>query len=268
MNTHTATKPTANYEIIDATLAEKYLEKNTDNRKNRKWWVNGLAAAMQREEWITTHQGIAFDVTGRLIDGQHRLEAIVLSKKSIELLVCRNLPTEAFSVLDAGMKRSIADQTKMHRQTAEVCRILSGVVYGRNNCTAAQAQSIYESGVGKIHDRLVAYCPSKKRNFSAAAIRATAVVMVLDGHDEKYIFDLYTNLVHQRFDQLPIIAHSFIRQLQTQKFIVNQHNEVYGRALKVFNIEYAKVERLGLTESEMDAALQYVKSVVNSHLGV
>jgi len=35
----------------------------------------GFAEAMRRGEWMVTHQGIAFDTQGVLVDGQHRLAA-------------------------------------------------------------------------------------------------------------------------------------------------------------------------------------------------
>jgi len=59
-------------EMVTPQLAEKYLEKNIENRRVREWWVNSLAGAIRRDEWILTHQGIAFDTNNRLIDGQHK----------------------------------------------------------------------------------------------------------------------------------------------------------------------------------------------------
>jgi len=257
---------TAVFEVIDKALASKYLEKNEDNRRTRKWYASALSSAMQRGEWITTHQGIAFDETGRLIDGQHRLEAIVNSDLKIKMLVARGLSEKAFSVLDSGMKRTIADQTKMHPRTAEVCRVLAGIAFGRSGVTSAQAQQIYDGGVGTIHDQLIAYCPTNRAMFSAAPIRAVAVVMMLDGYNSQYILDLYANLVYQKFDQLPAIAHAFIRQMQAKKIVINDRHEIYGRALKMFNPMYAKTERLFCTESEMEAAQQYIKAVLRRHL--
>jgi hypothetical protein len=257
---------TAHFETINAALASKYLESNTDNRRNRKWWSTALSAAMTRGEWVTTHQGIAFDVTGRLIDGQHRLEAIVQSNQPIRMLVTRNLSEKAFSVLDSGMKRTIADQTKMHARTAETCRFIAGIVWGRNGCTAAQATQIYHAGVGPLHDQLISYCPTNRAMFTAAGIRSVAVVMMLDGYQQQYIMDLYSNLVYQKFDALPPIAHSFIRQLQNKKISNTNKYEIVGRAIKIFNPEYSKVERLILTESEMEAAYEYIRSVIRRNL--
>ena len=46
---------------VTPAMAKTMLESNTDNRNKRGWWVSGLANMMKRGEWITTHQGVAFD---------------------------------------------------------------------------------------------------------------------------------------------------------------------------------------------------------------
>lgn len=56
--------------------------------------------------WEVTHQGIAFDENGLLMDGQHRLAAIVLSGARVKVLVFRGVPTETFYLVDGGFSRS------------------------------------------------------------------------------------------------------------------------------------------------------------------
>jgi hypothetical protein len=63
-------------------IAKKYLERNTENRTLRPHWVNTLALAIKNNEFITTHQSIAFSKSGRLLDGQHRLHAIIQANKA------------------------------------------------------------------------------------------------------------------------------------------------------------------------------------------
>ncbi len=57
---------------------------------------------------LTTHQGVAFAKDGRLIDGQHRLKAIVLAGVAVRLLVIPNCDPDTFAVLDNGYKRQAA----------------------------------------------------------------------------------------------------------------------------------------------------------------
>jgi len=67
--------------------AAEWLEANTANRPISTSVVRGFAEAMRRGEWVVTHQGIAFDVNGVLIDGQHRLAAIVEADVAVDLTV-------------------------------------------------------------------------------------------------------------------------------------------------------------------------------------
>lgn len=97
-------------ESISPQVAKLYLEKNTSNRPIRKQAVSGYAREMAMGRWGATHQGIAFNCNGELIDGQHRLLAIVKSGVTIQLPVARGLIHDTQDVIDAGRKRTVADQ--------------------------------------------------------------------------------------------------------------------------------------------------------------
>ncbi|MFG2452655.1 hypothetical protein ACGFSG_25040 [Streptomyces sp. NPDC048512] len=68
-----------------------------------------LADQIQRGEWQLTHQGIAFDEDDVLIDGQHRLAAIVRAGLTVPLTVTHGVPRAAFTVMDTGRKRTGRD---------------------------------------------------------------------------------------------------------------------------------------------------------------
>ncbi|MFI5780874.1 hypothetical protein [Nocardia sp. NPDC051570] len=90
-------------------LASEWLERNTGNRPLSRMMVVQLAGAIQRGEWLHTHQGIAFDTNGVLIDGQHRLAAVVRSGVTVRMQVTFDVPPATFSVVDTGRKRSARD---------------------------------------------------------------------------------------------------------------------------------------------------------------
>lgn len=89
--------------------AAEWLDANTTNRPLSKPVVRGFAEAMKRGEWVVTHQGIAFDTGGALIDGQHRLAAIVEAGLPVELTVFTDVADGSFDVLDTGKRRNAAD---------------------------------------------------------------------------------------------------------------------------------------------------------------
>ncbi len=96
-------------ETITPELAEQYIAKNTHNRSIREPDVLNLAYAIERNEWRITNQGIAFDRNGVLIDGQHRLRAIMLAGKPVQMFVTRGLAPDAAEAIDIGRKRTNAD---------------------------------------------------------------------------------------------------------------------------------------------------------------
>jgi hypothetical protein len=89
--------------------AAELLDANTANRPVSKAVVRSFAEAMRRGEWMVTHQGIAFDVTGALVDGQHRLAAIIEADVPVELTVFTEVGEGTFDVLDTGKRRTAAD---------------------------------------------------------------------------------------------------------------------------------------------------------------
>jgi hypothetical protein len=89
--------------------AAAMLAANTSNRPLSKAVVRSFTDAIRRGEWMVTHQGIAFDADGVLIDGQHRLAAVVEADQPVDMLVITGVDAATFDVLDTGKRRNAAD---------------------------------------------------------------------------------------------------------------------------------------------------------------
>lgn len=100
--------------------AAEYLERNTANRPLSKRTVREFAEAMRRGDWQVTHQGIAFDTSGALVDGQHRLAAIIEADIPVEMTVFTEVPVGAFDVLDTGKRRNAADALAIEGEKSAV----------------------------------------------------------------------------------------------------------------------------------------------------
>ena len=94
---------------ISPKRAAEMLEANTSNRPLSQPVVRAFAEAMQRGDWLVTHQGIAFDTSGVLVDGQHRLAAIVAADVPIETTVFTEVEPGTFDVVDTGKRRNASD---------------------------------------------------------------------------------------------------------------------------------------------------------------
>lgn len=132
---------TVGWEKITPEIAQDWLSKhNTKNRRLRRTTVIGYARDMKIGEWIPNHQGIAFDKDGNLLDGQHRLAAIVMSGVTIPCLIARNVPTKAegamaatMDTIDRGAARSVADMLFLNHGATDslavtaICALLANI---------------------------------------------------------------------------------------------------------------------------------------------
>lgn len=95
-------------------MAAQWLEKNTRNRALRPGGAAVYAAEIKAGRWLVHHQGIAFDTTGALVDGQHRLQAIVDTGIPVPLNVTFGLPVGSMDAVDRGMVRNVPDILRLH----------------------------------------------------------------------------------------------------------------------------------------------------------
>lgn len=90
--------------------AEAWLERNENNRTVVQNRVLQFAEDMEAGRWAEYHpHGISFDETGRLIDGQHRLHAVVVSGVPVTMRVTTGLPEQMHTVFDLGAPRTAGE---------------------------------------------------------------------------------------------------------------------------------------------------------------
>ncbi len=121
-DTHrTQTAPTVERVAIDPDQAIVWLDKhNTNNRKLSQKHVDRLARDMIEGKWVLTNNGISFGSDGTLLDGQHRLWAIVESGCTIEMFVYRGMDPKSMMAIDCGKTRSMADILNIAGENGEV----------------------------------------------------------------------------------------------------------------------------------------------------
>lgn len=90
-------------------IAERWLGKNTRNRHARASVVSGYARDMKAGNWVLNGESIKFAQDGTLLDGQHRLLAVVAAGVSVQILVVRGIPNEAMPTVDTGARRKFSD---------------------------------------------------------------------------------------------------------------------------------------------------------------
>lgn len=103
----------ASVERVTPAVAQAWLELNLSNRNIRKDQVNRYARDMLAGNWAVTGEAIKFGQSGQLIDGQHRLLAIVKAGVTVDVFVVTGLPDTIQGVLDSGRARTAADTLRM-----------------------------------------------------------------------------------------------------------------------------------------------------------
>jgi len=164
-------------ETITPKQAEKYLQFNTSNRSLRKKLVSQYARDMANGKWKLTHQGVAFNCDGTLLDGQHRLMAIVESGVAVQMLVARGVDTSNQLVMDDHAKRSAGDALTLARgervTTNEVAIVraaieLQGKAFVSRN-TKAELNELIDQFRGSL-DFTAEFLVTKHRGVTSAPV--------------------------------------------------------------------------------------------------
>lgn len=121
-----------------------------NNRKITDRLVDKIARDIKEGKWIFDGTPIRFDKKGNVIDGQHRLWAIVTAGIPVKSLVIHGLSEESKDIIDTGKSRSNSDVLHFHgfvntASLANACRLSIG--YRLNN------GNLYEwaGGSSKLH---------------------------------------------------------------------------------------------------------------------
>lgn len=140
-------------EFITPEMAMKYLEVNIANRKLSMTRVGAMARDIKTGNWKLTHQGIAFDVDGFLIDGQHRLHAVIAAGIGVWMVVARQLTADSKLVIDMGIIRKPAHSMSIsrgyivpdqHIAIIKAAIAFSGSSYYDKKLTTSEVNTLYD----------------------------------------------------------------------------------------------------------------------------
>jgi hypothetical protein len=137
---------------ITPTIAQAMLDRNPHNRNERVGVTNSYADDMRAGEWVQNGETIKISVDDEIIDGQHRLQAIVTSGTTQEMLVVSGLPMASQETIDTGIKRTFSDSLK-----------LRGELYYHSLASIVRRIWLWEDGCYRTHSKRV---PSNAQLFT------------------------------------------------------------------------------------------------------
>lgn len=134
-------------ETITPAKAEKYLGKNTKNRSVKQAKVKQFAADMAGNRWQETGDSIKISPDGLLLDGQHRLLAIIESGQALKMVVVHGVQESAQLVIDTGTKRTFADYLKIQGYS-NAHNLAAAIGFGyKYDYFLSRGQSSYAQGI-------------------------------------------------------------------------------------------------------------------------
>lgn len=100
-------------------MARDWLERNgpstegmSGNRRRSETVVLAYARDMARGRWVLNGQAIRITKAGRLVDGQHRLAACVMTGLPFTTYICEGLDENVFPSFDMGTRKSFSQILK------------------------------------------------------------------------------------------------------------------------------------------------------------
>ena len=263
-------------ELVTPEIAENLLAHNPKNRHLRKDYVKGLAAAMTNGTFLYNGESVIIDDEGNLLDGQHRLSAVVLSGTSHEMEVVRGVPCVARRTIDVGEKRSVADHLSMEEWSyphtlANAARTLNAFEAGVLNRINAEGR-FYPSDADRILNKHPLLCESVAL---AAAVQGD-MKRVFPRHGEVAFFHYVFTRANQPAGDTFIQGMAFGSNLTTDSPILRLRSillddigsrkklsDTVKRALIIkawnFHTKNATVKRLQYLESEAFPRIEGIK---------
>lgn len=180
-------------------------ERNPRNRNLRPQHVERYAEAMRRGEWQLNGETLKFDTRENLIDGQHRLAAVVEAGAPQRFMVVRGLAPETQDTVDDGSARTHGDVLAIHGE--------------RNaNVLASAARNIYAYeliGIPIAHELPQMSRPTKQqiltvldRHPDMRAATNKKGILVLSGSQVSTLRYLFRTVNAEQADEFLALLHS------------------------------------------------------------
>lgn len=182
------------YVKITPDMAQDWLENRNKpltrepNRRLSEHIAAKYARFMRDGRWHErSPQGISFDWDGYILDGQHRLRAIVLSGATIEMLVTPHCDPSSFGVLDNGFKRQagqfIAGRYAAPRASAaRIIAAVTGACDSEDKNSPIYAGMLSTDRVIEIEaewPELAKYAPAASQCYSAVKISTSVHLAII-----------------------------------------------------------------------------------------
>lgn len=237
--------------------AQELLDKNLANRVPTQRLIDRLARDMVDGNWQLTHQGIAINEMGQLLDGQNRMFAVVKSGATIKTRITTfyGYYKATDLVCDTGKIRTLSDITEYGKGITEVINYLFAELMGVGKPSQAEAVDLYEklqphfdfiNNLGKKH----------RPRTGAASVRSAVFVAKVAGIDWS---EEYRELNSDSMDK---IGQDIFRIKTRLLRLKNMNYENRRYAFKLTMLAILKKDMHRVDDKQLDIAWEQAKEVM------
>lgn len=241
--------------------AKTLLESNEKNRKFSKPYAKRIAAEMKAGIWHETHQGIAIDVEGHIIDGQHRLAAIVDSGMKQTMVVTSELPADAYKYIDIGKRRSAADRLREDPQVADVASFILRMTDGTQSAGRIKRLEQVRDMVRDTALYAKEIFQHKQRPFGSSGARS-AFVIAIDAlnADQEYAEQQFDALSHYNFEAMSERSQNLVKRIAKGQFPAHTQAQRIELCYAVAAcLTYQRGKTLSMSQGLIDAFVRNVR---------
>jgi len=250
-------------------MARKMLERNEGNRPKKKHVVARYAAVMLAGNWSLSPDGLIFGRDGRLLQGQHRLNAVIVADVPVDFVVWTNVDDNVFRVLDRGVVRTASDALGIDKRLSEVGGLIARLVNGDTKRPLDEDIMVIADALRDYHAYLIDGSNASRPIVSAAPFRAAACVRMMAGYDRQYIKSVFDGLIHGDIASLPRIAQGVIASIAAGRFVSAsggaKQTESFIRAWDVFDPAKRDNERVIIRDNSR--AIKELRKIFSGVLG-
>ncbi len=249
--------------------AEKWLEMNTGNRRIRPSHVRHLAKQMEMGRWMLSPEPIVF-TPNRLLDGQHRLSAVLMSGCTIEASVALVQNEDVFRVLDQGANRNISDLSGIPSAVLQPLQWLlkhSVNSLRKGKIVISDVERISNVNIFTLSNRINDVIKPKDRRFKSAPFRAAYIMAVdLKMCDLETADRIYTDLSHMNMTDWSRMMQNIFHRFETTKVhgaVNSLRNEFFMAGMYLFSEANSKKTKIILTEKFIENTENRVRNRIN-----
>jgi len=224
--------------------AKLLLTNNKVNRKVSRSTVTAYASDMLSGSWRLTHQGLMLGKDDCVIDGQHRLLAVVQTGVGQWFLVSRDpsLVGPKDLPVDRNYKRDAHFILDIHPMLSAASS--QAVQHGYGVGAVSVAQIGRAAAILAPHfEQLMGGCYASRRGVSTAPVHLAGAVRIALGASPAYVRDTYKSLSLSDFQAMPPVAASFYKQVVVDR-VAFTSRELITRAIRMFDASRKNLKKM------------------------